>query len=66
MFLKASEMINSIKHAFEKSIPKTEWMDEKTKEKALEKVRRVYLYLGCLRCLMWWGLNSRQADKHVS
>ena len=53
MFLKASEMINSIKHAFEKSIPKTEWMDEKTKEKALEKVRRVYLYLGCLRCLMW-------------
>ena len=53
MLLKALEMINSIKHAFEKSIPKTEWMDEKTKEKALEKVRRVYLYLECLPLSIW-------------
>ena len=33
-------MIKSIKQAFERNIPKADWMDESTKEKALEKVRR--------------------------
>lgn len=32
-------MIAFLKHAFEENIPKAEWMDEKTKEKALEKVK---------------------------
>ena len=31
-------MIDSIKHTFEQNIPNIEWMDKKTKEKALEKV----------------------------
>ena len=36
---KASEMIKTIRQAFERNIPKADWMDDSTKEKALEKVR---------------------------
>jgi predicted metalloendopeptidase len=32
-------MIKTIKQAFERNIPRADWMDESTKEKALEKVR---------------------------
>ena len=32
-------MIKTIKQAFEQSIPRADWMDDRTKEKALEKVR---------------------------
>jgi predicted metalloendopeptidase len=32
-------MIKTIRQAFERNIPKADWMDDSTKEKALEKVR---------------------------
>jgi predicted metalloendopeptidase len=32
-------MIKTIKQAFERNIPRADWMDDSTKEKALEKVK---------------------------
>ncbi|CAB3998205.1 endothelin-converting enzyme 1-like [Paramuricea clavata] len=42
----ASEMIKTIKEAFERNIPRADWMDESTKEKALEKLNAVIEMIG--------------------
>lgn len=43
IFQKASEMINFIQSEFKNIVRRNAWMDEPSKEKALEKVKGLFL-----------------------